>query len=419
MPEPIAGRLCKGLFFSILSVLSAACSDIAGNDHDDARQPSVTMTGSPIDGAAIGAQNLLSFDVYADGTTLHALFAASTADPNQPYLGYLRSADGGQHWSAPREIGRPIPAALESRIGNDVQIAASGDRVLAVWQVRGEIPGMGPLVALSSNDGGQTWSQGANPAGGGTDQSHADLAADSLGRFHLVWLDDRDENGYQGLRYARTGDTGQHWELAQTLDDSSCSCCWNRIVVSPGDRINVLYRDMEPRDMGLAQSADGGQTWQRTATVGAFDWKFDGCPHNGGGLAFAGGESWHGLVWTGADNQVGLYHLQSSDNGKNWSPPQAMASGLPAFHSDIAAGAGGIAAVWDVLGDKGSSVVLSLSVDNGKQWTPPRTLSAEGGAASFPRLVSTPAGWLALWVEQPTGGNKQWRSALIQDEHRR
>ena len=417
MPDASPGIHYKGLLFSALSLFAVACTDHTDNLADAIQPPSVAFLGSPIDAGAIGAQNLLSFDIYADGVTLHALFAASTADSSRHYLGYLRSTDGGQHWSAPKEIGNYFPGKLESRIGNDVQIAASGNRILAVWQVSGEIPGMGPLVTLSSSDGGQSWMRGINPTGSDTDQSHADLAADSQGRFHLVWLDDRDENGYQGLRYARSSDAGLNWELAQTVDDSSCSCCWNRIVVSPDDRIHVLYRDMDPRDMALAQSADGGQTWRRTATVGNFNWKFDGCPHNGGGLAFAGGEKWHSLVWTGADNQVGLYHLQSYDNGQNWTPPRAMASGQPAFHSDIATGNdGALLASWDVLGDKNTSLVASLSTDDGQQWSVPQVLSAEGSSASFPRLVASASGWLALWLEQPAGGNKQWRSALIKKQ---
>ncbi len=407
MPELTLWRASKGLWLSVFLALLQACSGQSSSQQK-------ADIASPIDAQVLGVQNLISFDVYVDGQITHALFAAETGEANKPYIGYLRSADGGQHWTAPVEIGHIVVSALESRIGNDVQIAASGDKLLAVWQVSGEIPGMGPLVALSSSDGGQNWTPGVNPTASDVDQSHADLTADRQGRFHLVWLDDRDENGYQGVRYARTGDAGQHWELAQTIDDSSCSCCWNRIVIAPDGQLNLLYRDMEPRDMALAQSADGGQSWQRVSTVGEFNWVFNGCPHNGGGLVLAGGNTWHSLVWTGADNQVGLYHLQSGDNGKSWSQPRGMNSGLPAFHSDIAViGARHVAAIWDVLGAEGSTVVISESLDNGAQWSTPQTLSTSGSSASFPRLVATPAGLLAMWMDQKPGAAKQWQSAIL------
>lgn len=393
----------KGVLFSACLCLLPACGALVSS-------PLVDLS-SPIDSQALGVKNLLSYDVYADHQTIHALFAATTIDPEQPYIGYLRSEDEGLHWSQPVAMSHHFDKALESKIGNDVQIAASGDQLLAIEQVRGELPGMGPLQVLSSGDGGKSWAMASNPTDSDSDQSHADLAADSHGRFHLIWLDDRDENGYQGLRYAGTDDLGQHWQT-QTIDDSSCSCCWNRLLITADDHLHVLYRDMEPRDMALAQSVDGGLSWQRSSTVGAFNWQFDGCPHNGGGLAASDPKNFYSLVWTGADNQAGLYHLQSADAGKSWTLPQAMISEQPGFHSDIAAGNDGrILAIWDTRGAK-STVVFSLSTDQGQSWTPPQTLST-AGAASFPRVLATANGWLALWMEQNTDTGKRWQSALI------
>lgn len=359
-------------------------------------------------------QNLLSFDLYADQGVLHAVFAVATGKPKQPYIGYLHSDDGGLNWSEPNEIGQSAAETVESAAGNDVQVAAFGPTLMAIWQVTGELPGMGPLRVVYSPDGGQSWLPGANPTATEIDQSHPDLAADQAGRFHLAWLDDRDENGHQGVRYARSFDAGLHWELAQTVDDSSCSCCWNRLSIDQEGVVNVLYRDMEPRDMALAQSFDAGQTWQRTATVGEFNWIFDGCPHNGGGLASAGAQTLHGLVWSGAERKAGLYYLRSSDNGKNWSQPQAMGGDALAFHSDIAVRDGGrLLAIWDAAGADGSVVMISESFDSGGHWSNPRRISAPGSSAGFPRVVATQSGWLAMWTEQKTGAVKKWVSAVL------
>ena len=368
-----------------------------------------------VDFNALKLQNLQSYDIYAQGSSLHALFAATRGDSKQPYVGYLHSEDNGLNWSAPVEIPLAANATLESALGNDVQIAAAGKSLLAIVQQTGELPGMGYLAAIHSEDGGQTWISGANPTGSEIDQSHPELVADSQGRFHLVWLDDRDENGYQGVRYARSADAGTHWELSQTVDDSSCSCCWNRLWFGEDGSVNLLYRDMEPRDMALAQSIDDGQTWQRSATVGEFNWVFDGCPHNGGALVGAGDKNLHALVWTGAENKAGLYYLNSADNGKHWSAPQAMGGGTLAFHSDIAVlDENHVLAIWDAMGAEGSVVMISESFDNGSHWSASRQLSAKGSSASFPRIVAIDSRVLAMWAEQKPGDFKQWMTAILE-----
>lgn len=274
---------------------------------------------------------------------------------------------------------------------------------------------MGPLVSASSSDGGQHWTQGVKLSPIDTDQSHADIVSDGNGRFHVVWLDDRDENGYQGLRYAQTSDDGSRWQLEQTLDDSSCSCCWNRLLAPAGQQITVLYRDMEPRDMALASSLNNGRQWQSSARVGAFDWHFDGCPHNGGALTFSGERTLNALVWTGADQRVGLYHLKSADNGASWSEPQRMGDAT-AFHSDLAAGDNEhLIAVWDALNDKGASIMISQTSDGGQSWSNAAMMSKPGASASFPRAMATRHGWLIVWQEQWANGPKQWVSAFIKN----
>lgn len=360
-------------------------------------------------------KSITGFDVYRDQQRIHAVFTASLKQAAGTQIAYVYSDDSGLSWSPVQQIEPAQPGVIESKQGNDIQIAAAGEQLMISWQTRGEIPGMGPLQVMSSSDGGQHWQQAANPTGSATDQSHHDLAADRLGRFHLVWLDDRDENGYQGLRYAQTDDLGQHWQAQQSLDDSSCSCCWNRLLVNDYGQLNVLYRDMEFRDMALMQSMNRGENWQRLSTVGRFNWKFDGCPHNGGGISQADPETLHALVWTGAEQQAGLYYLRSADFGKNWTAPHPVAPGTGAFHADIAAlDAEQIAMVWDAMGPDGSQVLWSLSADHGVSWTEGAALSLSGILASHPRLLATEIGWLAFWTEQHSDKTKHWRSAVIQ-----
>jgi hypothetical protein len=353
----------------------------------------------------LGLQEVISFDVAVNHGKVHVLVAGKLSEKNsRVVMRYLSSDDGGEHWTTTVDVDNQTnPIVMR---GNDVQIAAAGNDLVAIWQTKGELPGMGPMVSRYSHDGGLSWHVGANPAGENNgDQAHIDVIADSKGLFHAAWLADPEENGYQSLRYARSVDGGEHWQASLKLDDSTCSCCWNTLAVSPSGVLNVLYRDMKPRDMALMQSFDQGATWQRTSTVGEFEWQFEGCPHIGGGLASAG-DTLQASVWTGVEGKAGLYALHSADNGKVWSIPQAL--GGMASHSDIAVDNQRVAVIWDERGPEGSSIFVAQSKDGGLAWSTPVNLSSTGNMATHPRIILASQGFLAMWTEKHGKQSSQW-----------
>jgi len=363
---------------------------------------------------SLGLFEVNSFDVYVHDDMVYVLFAGSEkADSKARVVRYIRSEDSGRHWSKPIDIGGSVPAPTDAVRGNDVQLAVSGNNLLAIWQARGEFPGMGPMVSVYSHDDGNTWQAGANPAvNNAGDQAHIDLAADQQGNFHVVWLEDPEENGYQSLRYARSIDGGVQWQPTQRLDDGTCSCCWNTLKVSPSGELNVLYRDMKPRDMALIRSLDHGISWQPVSMVGDFNWQFEGCPHIGGGLAQAGDDQLNAVVWTGAEPNPGLYHLRSDNNGKTWTAPQPL--GNHALHGDIAAlDNKHILAIWDELGPEGSSIASAQSQDGGSTWATTQFLSKPNAIATHPRVVSTATGYLTLWTEKQPKQRSQLAIAVF------
>jgi hypothetical protein len=70
-------------------------------------------------------------------------------------------------------------------------------------------------------------------------------------------------------------------------------------------------------------------------------------------------------------------------------------------------------AIWDARGAEGSIVMISESLDNGGQWTIAQPISTSGSSATFPRIVATTNGFLAMWVEQKPGEPKRWVSKLF------
>ncbi|MGH8580421.1 MAG: sialidase family protein [Gammaproteobacteria bacterium] len=363
-----------------------------------------------------GIADIRSFDVYADGGHVHLLVAGDAAE-GKLVLRYLRSLDGGEHWSTPVTVDTShTPLGVVKR-GNDVQIAARGQRMVAVWHTPGTgFMGSGPLASAFSENGGESWLPGPNPADDGLGDGHAfiDIAADIDGLFHLVWLDNRErDEGVQGLRYARSSDGGASWSRNLTIDGTTCTCCWNSLAVSKDGMLNVLYRDDTPRDMALARSVDGGAPWRQRGAVGAFGWALDGCPHMGGALAAGPRATLHSLVWTGADAQAGLYYLRSADAGGTWSTPRRM-GGRSAGHSDIASGPGSsVLAAWDENGAEGSAIFAGRSSDAGDTWADPERLSLPGSVATHPRIVSNAQGFWVLWTESAEGGRSTLTIARI------
>lgn len=338
-----------------------------------------------------GFERITSFDAVQHGKQIDLLVAGITNKKTQ--IHYLHSLDAGQHWSQPVRVGTDMPAPHGLGHGSNVQIAAQGKQLVAVWPIAGEgWGGAGPLVSAVSSDGGQHWQAASRPAPGFAGaQGYADLLADPHGNLHLVWLDSR--NGKQALYSAESKDHGHSWRSTQQVDAATCYCCTNELALSPDGSVLALYRDAKPRDMLLAQLDKNGQ-WESRSKVGVFDWHFSGCPEAGGQLV-AAGNSLHALIWTGKPGASGVYHLSSSDSGQTWSAPQTLSNAASHYLAIAARGPNHLAAAWDT-GMSKSNVVLRLSTDAGQHWSDPTVL--EG--ATHPLLLTTEAGWRLIMLSK-------------------
>ncbi len=299
----------------------------------------------------------------------------------------------------------------------DAQVAAMGDRVIAVWTTAGTDQwGSGPMATALSNDGGKTWRAGPNPADDGTTTGHGfiDIAADRAGAFHLTWLDSRD--GRQALRYARSGDAGRSWSANVTAKTATCECCSNAIVADSDGEVAILFRDGSPRDMRLVRSRDRGQRWLPAVAAGGFDWQFDGCPHVGGGLALAGrgaNSVFHTLAWTGKTGRTGIYHVAVTGGDQPGSEPKQIGDAT-ASHPDLAADAEGrLAAVWDSRAGETSSIWGAISADAGQSWSKPQRLSSATATATHPRVVIAGQGFRVFWTEESDGKPIMWATAVL------
>lgn len=387
--------------------VAAACASAPASAHEHAPAPAA--------GAVIG------LDAFSQGDTVDLLLEVS--DPAGPRLEHLRSRDGGRTFgAAPDRVAIPGQKVFASHRGSDPRLIARGDRLLAAWTMPGTSSwGDGPLQTAVSEDGGRTWRPAGSIADDRSTEGHGfvGLSVGEDGAVHATWLDSRD--GGQGVRYARSDDFGRTWGRNQDVDTRSCECCWNVIApIAPG-QVGILYRDKDPRDMALAAlpaapAASGASArpakWERRSTVGAFGWKFQGCPHAGGALARTR-DRLHALVWTGVEGRTGVYALRSDDAGKAWSEPVRL--GPPtAQHLDLAANGERLVAVWDASVDGARAIQSAESRDGGRSWSAPVTLSAPGEERpTHPRALATAKGFVVLWTSEDGARPTRWRSRAL------
>lgn len=119
-----------------------------------------------------------------------------------------------------------------------------------------------------------------------------DLSAYDNNAF-AVWLDLRG-NHRNKIYGAKSVDGGKTWSrniLIYTSPDSTvCKCCKPSVVVWK-NKVAVMFRNWlnGNRDLYLVQSNDAGNSFGPAEKLGTGSWKLDGCPMDGGAVAFNNG----------------------------------------------------------------------------------------------------------------------------------
>lgn len=219
---------------------------------------------------------------------VHVVFGKSSAI-------YHTTSQDGRTFSAPVKVGELEKLALGMRRGP--RVTATDERVLVTAISHAD----GNLHAWTSPDSGKTWKE--SPALNTTQNSAREglqaLAGDGRGLVVAVWLDLRSGGMEPWFRLSRDG--GATWvpdaSLYKSPDGHVCECCAPNVAISSTGEIAVTWRNWVggSRDLYLATSRDG-LSFSPAQKLGTGTWKLDGCPMDGGGLAFAPGGDWI-AVW--------------------------------------------------------------------------------------------------------------------------
>lgn len=265
-------------------------------------------------------------------------------------------------------------------------LVAPDGAVYVVWVEQRAVPGRrfpaSDLRLARSDDGGRTFGPAVrvNPDPGfPTGHTFHSAAAGPDGALYVAWLDGtardrerrasgkspvqpvalhaahaaRHEAGTE-LVVTRSTDGGRTFEAPVVVARGTCECCRTALAVAPDGRLSLAWRHQfagGARDIALAHSADGGQTFTAPERVRADDWQIEGCPHAGPALAAAPDGVPHVVWYTGAAGDRGVYRT---------GPSGTAAVALPDVSiRQVAAtpdGAGGAWLAWESPAEGGTAL---------------------------------------------------------------
>ena len=216
----------------------------------------------------------------APGGAIHLVFGRGNA------IYHTQSRDG-RAFSPPVKVGGLEKLALGMRRGPRV---CATDKVIAVTAIS---HADGKLHEWTSVDAGATWNAASpmNSAPNSAREGMHAMAGDGRGLVAVAWLDLRNKGTELWSRVSHDG--GLTWErevrVYASPDGHICECCHPSIAIGPHGEIGAMWRNWlgGSRDPWLAISTDGGVTFGKAEKLGAETWKLNGCPMDGGALAFS------------------------------------------------------------------------------------------------------------------------------------
>ena len=193
-----------------------------------------------------------------------------------------------------------------------------------------------------------------------------------------------------------------------------CYCCKVAMAASADGAIVAAWRHVYAgniRDIAFTISRDGGRTFAGAQRLSEDRWQLAGCPDDGPALAVDGAGGIH-AVWPtviGGEKPEGAIFYASSRDGRSFSPRTripTLGSPKPMHPQIVAANSGTLAVAWDeVIGGVRQAAMRAIEFDQAGQpvFGATTRLGRPDAASSYPILVSTPDGLLAVFVEGKAG----------------
>lgn len=328
-------RNSRRAWLSTLAITMVGLAACASFDRASVRTES---TARVIAANAIGPPSF----AFGSGGDLELLTVAASGGRNR--LRAFASHDGGDTF---KDLGLVTPPASDVTLSGETRprLVMSRDELLyAVWREDG--PKSRILVAAHDWRGpGFTKPVPVRDIASSSYSGFPDMAVAPDGSVNVVWLDERDYGPKSGdvssVYFARSTDGGKSFGRNVRVAAHTCSCCRPTVAVDSKGRIYVAWRHNfdDVRDMAVATSVDGGETFSPLARVSNDGWVIHGCPESGPSLLPVGNRLYIAWFTVGADSRPRVLASWSDDRGRSFAAPVELSTGvLDANHPMLFAG---------------------------------------------------------------------------------
>ena len=226
------------------------------------------------------------------------------------------------------------------------------------------------------------------------------------GHVFAAWIDGRDDDdealiGTSSVYLARSTDFGESFEKNISVADGICPCCRPSMAFGPEGEIYLSWRHVfenHTRDMVVAVSRDGGESFGAPVRVAEDDWQIAGCPHTGSQLLQVEDRLYVAWFTAGNNREVGIQLTWSDDGAQSFAPPVHASAGVAYANHPMLTQA-----------DDGRVLLIfeGRSVSEGDQWGPVSPYLVEVGAGGeLTEPTAAPGRGVSITYPAVTGGSQ-------------
>lgn len=301
---------------------------------------------------------------------------------------FSKSTDNGKTFSTPVKVNDVAGCQWDRP---KIAVDENGKIYVAWLSLKQREWGPGDIRISTSDDGGSRFSSSTIV---NDDRNHnirvfPAITIDENDIVYISWLDrrekDPDPDKIAHLYFAKSSNGGKSFtkniKINARTPGGACDCCQPVINITDGI-IYATWRNTihNVRDIYVAISRDGGNTFSRGTRVSSDNWSISGCPKSGPSFAVDGRTIY--VAWMTVVSGIPRVFIASSNDGGETFSSRVEMFERDANHPSIAIDKNGrIFATWEYRRKDHNDIVFAVSYDGGRTFTDRALVNDDNGTA--------------------------------------